>query len=218
MRSCARSARMLITHQRLLEWNPSGDQERASRSDLSASFRAMWFAPALAVGTAGALAVFNPAALFVAGPFLILWLAIARHRLVDQPARRAPRGPADGRANPFSRPHRAQDLGVLRALRRPGRPLAAAGQLPGIPRRRTGASHLADQHGTGAAGEPVRLRLRLPPRRVAAGAHGAHPGDDGRNWNATGAISTTGTTRRRCNLCAPRTSRRWTAATWRAIC
>ena len=68
-------ARMLITHQRLLEWNPSGDQERVSRSDLSASFRAMGFAPALAVGTASALAVFNPAALFVAGPFLILWLA-----------------------------------------------------------------------------------------------------------------------------------------------
>ena len=67
--------RMLFTHQRLLEWNPSGDQERVSRSDLSASFRNMWFAPALAVGTVGALAVFNPAALFVAGPFLILWLA-----------------------------------------------------------------------------------------------------------------------------------------------
>ena len=60
--------RMLFTHQRLLEWNPSGDQERASRSDLSASFRTMWFAPALAVGTAGSLAVVNPAALAVAGP------------------------------------------------------------------------------------------------------------------------------------------------------
>ncbi len=67
--------RMLFTHQRLLEWNPSGDQERLSRSDLSASFRSMGFAPTLAVLTASTLAVFNPAALFVAGPFLVLWLA-----------------------------------------------------------------------------------------------------------------------------------------------
>ena len=66
--------RMLFTHQRLLEWNPSGDQERVSRSELSASFRSMWFSPALAIGTASTLAVFNPAALFVAVLFLILWL------------------------------------------------------------------------------------------------------------------------------------------------
>ncbi|MGA7980882.1 MAG: cyclic beta 1-2 glucan synthetase, partial [Chromatiaceae bacterium] len=67
--------RLLVTHQRLLEWNPSGDQERLSRTDLTASFRAMWFAPVLAAGTAIYLAAANPAALLVAGPILTLWLA-----------------------------------------------------------------------------------------------------------------------------------------------
>jgi cyclic beta-1,2-glucan synthetase len=67
--------RLLVTHQRLLEWNPSGDQERLSRSDLTASFRSMGFAPLLAVGTATYVAVANPAALLVAGSILILWLA-----------------------------------------------------------------------------------------------------------------------------------------------
>ncbi|RCX32729.1 cellobiose phosphorylase [Thioalbus denitrificans] len=67
--------RLLVSHQRLLEWNPSGDQELLSRTDLAAAFRTMWFAPALAAGTAGTLAVVNPAALSVAGPLLILWLA-----------------------------------------------------------------------------------------------------------------------------------------------
>ena len=67
--------RLAVTHQRLLEWNPSGDQERLSRNDLAASFRSMWFAPTLAAGTAMYLAAANPAALAVAGPILILWLA-----------------------------------------------------------------------------------------------------------------------------------------------
>jgi len=67
--------RLLFTQQRLLEWNPSGDQEKQSRSDLAASFRDMGFAPVLAAGTAACLAAFNPAALAVAGPILILWLA-----------------------------------------------------------------------------------------------------------------------------------------------
>ncbi|HEY5761915.1 MAG TPA: glucoamylase family protein, partial [Rhodocyclaceae bacterium] len=67
--------RMLLTRQRLLEWNPSGDQERLSRSDLLASFRAMWFAPTLAIPGAIVVAQANPAALYLAGPFLILWLA-----------------------------------------------------------------------------------------------------------------------------------------------
>ncbi|NTV96269.1 MAG: cyclic beta 1-2 glucan synthetase, partial [Thiobacillus sp.] len=65
----------LVSHRRLLEWNPSGDQERLSRSDLAASFRTMAFAPSLAAGAALGLAAVNPAALAVAGPILALWLA-----------------------------------------------------------------------------------------------------------------------------------------------
>ncbi len=66
--------RLLVSHQRLLEWNPSGDQERLSRNGLAASFRAMWFPPVLAAGAATTLAATNPVALLVAGPILFLWL------------------------------------------------------------------------------------------------------------------------------------------------
>jgi len=68
-------ARLLVTHRGLLEWNPSGDQERLSRADLAASFRAMWPVPALAAGTAITLSAANPSALPLACPFLLLWLA-----------------------------------------------------------------------------------------------------------------------------------------------
>ncbi|MDP2834608.1 MAG: glucoamylase family protein, partial [Pseudomonadota bacterium] len=67
--------RLLVTHKRLLEWNPSGDQELLSRGDLVASFRTMGFAPVLGAGTTLWLAAFAPAVLPVAGPILILWLA-----------------------------------------------------------------------------------------------------------------------------------------------
>ncbi len=66
--------RLGVTHRRLLEWNPSGDQEQLSRTDFVSSLRSMWFAPALATGTALYLASANPAALPVAGPILALWL------------------------------------------------------------------------------------------------------------------------------------------------
>ncbi len=66
--------RLAVTHQRLLEWNPSGDQERLSRSDLAASFRAIWFPPVLAAAMAIYLVAANPSALLVAAPILALWL------------------------------------------------------------------------------------------------------------------------------------------------
>ncbi|MFA4901320.1 MAG: glucoamylase family protein [Desulfobaccales bacterium] len=67
--------RILITHKRLLEWNPSGDQERPRRSDLVASFQAMWIAPLIALAAAIYLALSQPDALSVAGPILGLWFA-----------------------------------------------------------------------------------------------------------------------------------------------
>ncbi|NTV12234.1 MAG: cyclic beta 1-2 glucan synthetase, partial [Zoogloea sp.] len=70
--------RMLVTHRRLLEWNPSSEVDRElarpGRSDLAALFRSMWIAPALALSTAGCLAERAPAVLAVAGPILLLWL------------------------------------------------------------------------------------------------------------------------------------------------
>ena len=66
--------RMLVSHRRLLEWNPSGDPER-NRGDLTGAFRTLWFAPALAAATAIALSVARPDALAAAVPILLLWLS-----------------------------------------------------------------------------------------------------------------------------------------------
>jgi cellobiose phosphorylase len=65
--------RMLFTHKRLLEWNPSGNPDRNSRTDLAASWRTMWIAPVIATVTVIYLALSRPAALGVAGPILGLW-------------------------------------------------------------------------------------------------------------------------------------------------
>ena len=65
--------RMLVTHRRLLEWNPSGDPGRNSRTGFVASCRTMWIAPVLATATVIYLALSGPAALAVAGPILGLW-------------------------------------------------------------------------------------------------------------------------------------------------
>ena len=71
--------RLLVTQQRLLEWNPSGNTLQVSGpgagSDLAASFRSMWVAPAIACAAAIHLALSAPAMLLVAGPILLLWLA-----------------------------------------------------------------------------------------------------------------------------------------------
>jgi len=67
--------RLLVTRRRLLEWNPSGDQEQLSRNDLPNSIRTMGFAPTLAVATAVTLATVQPTALALAAPILMLWLA-----------------------------------------------------------------------------------------------------------------------------------------------
>ena len=67
--------RMWVTHKRLLEWNPSSDSGRQSRTDLAASWGTMWIAPVLATAAVLYLALSRPAALAVAGPILVLWFA-----------------------------------------------------------------------------------------------------------------------------------------------
>jgi cyclic beta-1,2-glucan glucanotransferase len=67
--------RMWVTHRRLLEWNPSGNPDRNSRTDLAASWRTMWIAPVLATAGVLYLTLSRPAALIVAGPILGLWFA-----------------------------------------------------------------------------------------------------------------------------------------------
>ena len=65
--------RLLITHRRLLEWNPSGNPD--NRTNLLGSFRTMWCAPCMAIATMIQLALFRPAAMVYAWPMLVLWLA-----------------------------------------------------------------------------------------------------------------------------------------------
>ncbi len=67
--------RLLITHRRLLEWNPSSGPDLNDRTGLVASCRTMWIAPVIAVAAAITLALLRPAALVVAGSILGLWFA-----------------------------------------------------------------------------------------------------------------------------------------------
>ncbi len=67
--------RLLITHRRLLEWNPSSGPDRTSRTDFTGSCRAMWIAPVIAATAVIGLALLRPAALVVAVPILGLWFA-----------------------------------------------------------------------------------------------------------------------------------------------
>ncbi len=78
----ARTAwRILFTHRRLLEWNPSitDDAPRLRvddgehRSALASSVQSMWIAPVIAMGTAAVLVAFAPLALAGAWPILLLW-------------------------------------------------------------------------------------------------------------------------------------------------
>ncbi|MGH8506448.1 MAG: glucoamylase family protein, partial [Stenotrophobium sp.] len=66
-------ARMLFTHTRLLEWNPSSVARRHARNDLVSYCRLMWIGPTLAIAGFVFLAVSNPMALFAAWPILSLW-------------------------------------------------------------------------------------------------------------------------------------------------
>ncbi len=102
------------------------------------------------------------------------------NRLVAQPAAGPPRSAPDHGTDALPAPAGATDLGVLRDLRRSGRPLAAAGQLPGASGRPRRASHFTDEHGLRAAGESDGLRLRLHPGRTAPPADGECAGHDGR--------------------------------------
>ncbi|MBS1213885.1 MAG: putative protein NdvB, partial [Proteobacteria bacterium] len=70
-----RTAWRLVINRRLLEWNPSGNPDRNSRTDLAASCRTMWIAPVIATVTVIYLALSRPVALGVAGPILGLWFA-----------------------------------------------------------------------------------------------------------------------------------------------
>ncbi len=69
------SWRILVTHQRLLEWTSSGSLERDHHTSLAASYGSMWMAPFIAIVAGAYMAASSPATLAVAGPILFLWAA-----------------------------------------------------------------------------------------------------------------------------------------------
>jgi cellobiose phosphorylase len=66
-------SRMLVTHKRLLEWNPFQNQTHHAVNDLAASCRSMWIAPVLSTAVLTYLSIARPGALCAALPVLILW-------------------------------------------------------------------------------------------------------------------------------------------------
>jgi cyclic beta-1,2-glucan synthetase len=66
--------RIEVSHRHLLEWTPSSEAIRNRRTDLGASFRSMWIAPAIAISTACYLVAARPRVLGIAWPLLALWL------------------------------------------------------------------------------------------------------------------------------------------------
>ena len=149
--------RSLISRRHLLEWNPSSEVERQlsgrGRSELAACLRAMWIGPLIAVAVALQLLLTDPALLAVAGPFLLLWLLSPVIAWWVSRLLAVPKASLSVEQRIFLRRISRRTWGVLRALRRPGRPLAGPRQLPGIPHCGNRPPHLADQHGSGLAGQ-----------------------------------------------------------------
>jgi cellobiose phosphorylase len=65
--------RILITHKRLLVWNPSGGQDRNNCKNLIGLYRTMLIAPFIATSAMIYLTLFRPTTLIVVLPILILW-------------------------------------------------------------------------------------------------------------------------------------------------
>ena len=82
--------RMLITHKRLLEWNPSGDSDRNSRTDLVGSCRTMWIGPVIAAAAVITLAAVKTGRAGCGRAHTGPLVCLPRYRLVDQSAARPP--------------------------------------------------------------------------------------------------------------------------------
>jgi cyclic beta-1,2-glucan synthetase len=67
--------RMLITHKRMLQWNPSVDSEHNRRTDIVSLFQIMWIGPFVATAAVIMLITYKPSDLVIALPILSLWFA-----------------------------------------------------------------------------------------------------------------------------------------------
>src|SRR6185312_13439671 len=156
--------RIAFSHRHLLQWQTSSDVERRSSNAAAVVWRQMWIGPLFAVLLIAALVWQRPLVLVLAWPLLLLWLlspGIAWW--ISQPPRRL---------DEFA-PNAAQTR-FLRVLARQtwaffdSHVNAAEHWLP--------PDNLQEQ--PGPAGQPGRLRLRLPRRRPPAGTHPRHPRRD----------------------------------------
>ncbi|MFZ1982100.1 MAG: glucoamylase family protein [Smithella sp.] len=66
--------RMLITHKRLLEWNPSENTNNHQRNEITMYCKIMWFAPFFAIAASIAILFSRPLNIILAGPLLFIWL------------------------------------------------------------------------------------------------------------------------------------------------
>ena len=66
--------RMIITRKKMLEWNPSANEELFGKNSLPSSYALMWFEPFLAIVVSFCLLTFRPYAFLIATPVLFLWL------------------------------------------------------------------------------------------------------------------------------------------------
>ena len=65
--------RILISHRRLLEWNPSGSHDHDSSKTILRAYQTMWIAPAFALITITSLAIWWPLTLAFVWPIPCLW-------------------------------------------------------------------------------------------------------------------------------------------------
>ncbi|MEO5674229.1 MAG: glucoamylase family protein, partial [Chitinophagales bacterium] len=65
--------RILFSHKNLLEWNPSGFAKK-QHENLFTLLKSMWFAPLLSIALIILLFNYNPHTIFLAAPFLVLWI------------------------------------------------------------------------------------------------------------------------------------------------
>ncbi|HCS19717.1 MAG TPA: cyclic beta 1-2 glucan synthetase, partial [Bacteroidetes bacterium] len=67
--------RMLVSRKKLLEWNPSINEEKKQAKGLLASYSVMWIEPFLALVLFAYFVIYIPEKLLIAGPILILWIS-----------------------------------------------------------------------------------------------------------------------------------------------
>jgi hypothetical protein len=168
--------------------------------------------PLLAVAIGGLLAWVHAEALLAAAPLLGLWLFRPGACPMGKPSPALPRAASLRSDRKSAAAARAQDLALLRRIRRTERSVVAGRQLPGRPTRADGPSNVADEHRTDAPRDDVGLRLRLhrskraiPPPAKSVRQHQAPS-------LTTRDIFSTGTIRRTCSRFCRGTCRRSTAA------